>query len=329
MPRDFLSLVRRPKDLLKSLRKIALGGVIAATGVSASPSIATAAGSPPSEPNPTIVDRSRKVAKLILQLPGTATAYLRADHRSHRSHSSHRSHFSSSGGGAPAPAPAPVRPPAPEPARPAAPAPTRPVPLISSNSELAGKEFRPTGDVDLYEALGVANFRRVTADQIKKEALMFVIQDVSTFNRKTFYKVAIRSWAFGGGDRMFGWVEAQPSASAPESPVTRLPTTTTTPGSTAILDLTTATTLASGEIVSIDTEARTITVRESATARTIFAYRDDSLFEGTLAISVRFDDFGASNGGRLPVAASDRVQITWRTTPDGKTRIVNTIKKAP
>jgi hypothetical protein len=83
----------------------------------------------------------------------------------------------------------------------------------------------------------------------------------------------------------------------------------------------------SGEVVSIDTDARTITIRESSTVRTIFAYRDDSKFEGTVGVPVRFDDYADANQGRLPVTNRDKVQITWRTSPDGNTRIVNTIKK--
>ena len=111
--RDFLSFVRRPGDLLKVLRRLTVGGVIVTTGASAAPAQATAA-EPGSSARaegvtPTIVDRSRKAAKVLLQIPGS-TAFLSAEHRSHRSHSSHRSHFSSSGGGGAAPRPAPSTP---------------------------------------------------------------------------------------------------------------------------------------------------------------------------------------------------------------------------
>lgn len=228
MRRDFLSLIGRPADLLKALRKIAVGGLIATTGASAAPSPVDAAQPSQAVPantlTPTIVDRARKGAKLVLQLPGMTMASLSAAHRSHQSHSSHRSHVSSSGGGAPAPRPAPA------PARPVTPAPTRPA-----------------------------------------------------------------------------------------------------PGSTTALDLTdpTAANAVRGEVVAIDTDARTITIRESATVRTTFAYRDDSKFETTVGVTVRLDDFADANSGRLPVATRDKVQITWRTSPDGKSRIVNTVKKTP
>lgn len=105
--KDFLSFVRRPTDLLKSLRRITVGGLIAAAGTGVgTPTTATELPKPaaPEAVSPTIVDRSRKAAKLVLQLPG-AVGLMSAEHRSHRSHSSHRSHVSSSGGGAPAPAP--------------------------------------------------------------------------------------------------------------------------------------------------------------------------------------------------------------------------------
>jgi len=59
------------------------------------------------------------------------------------------------------------------------------------------------------------------------------------------------------------------------------------------------------------------------------AYRDDSKFEGPVGVSLRFDDFADANSGRLPVAAREKVQITWRTSPDGKTRILSTITKTP
>lgn len=112
--RDFLSFVRRPTDLLKALQQITVGGAIVTTGASTVPAPAAAAEAPgsttPDGLAPTIVDRSRKAAKVLLQIPGS-TALLRAEHRSHRSHSSHRSHFSSSGGGGSAPRPAPSTPP--------------------------------------------------------------------------------------------------------------------------------------------------------------------------------------------------------------------------
>jgi hypothetical protein len=83
----------------------------------------------------------------------------------------------------------------------------------------------------------------------------------------------------------------------------------------------------SGEVVSIDPKARTITIQESATVRSTFAYRDDSKYETPVGVSIRFDDYADSNRGRLPVAARDKVELVWRTAPDGKARILSTIKK--
>jgi hypothetical protein len=87
----------------------------------------------------------------------------------------------------------------------------------------------------------------------------------------------------------------------------------------------------SGEIVAIDVQARTIAIKltPTATTSTTVAYRDDSKFQGTVGVGVRFDDYADANAGRLPVALREKVQITWRMSPDGKTRILATIKKLP
>ena len=216
--RDFLNFVRRPSDLLRALRQITVGGVIATTGASAAPPAAAAevprTTAPTEGLTPTIVDRSRKAAKVLLQIPGS-TALLRAEHRSHRSHSSHRSHFSSSGGGGvPAPRPAP----------------STPTPTAESPSTL-----------DLTDP-------------------------ASGF-----------------------WL--------------------------------------SGEVVSVDRASRTITIRQNASGTTAFAYRDDTKFESSIGVAVRFDDYADSNSGRLPVGARDKVEFRWRSTPNGKTSILSMIRK--
>lgn len=228
--KDFLSFVRRPKDLLKNLRRITVGGLIAAAGSGVgTPTSATELPRPvtPEATSPTIVDRSRKAAKLVLQLPGTM-GFMRAEHRSHRSHSSHRSHFSGSGGGASAPAPAPTP----------APAPPRTPPV--------------------------------------REA----------------------------------------------------------PGTASAVDLTTPASLANavaGEVVGINIDTRTITLRATptSTTRRTFTYRDDSKFQATLGVTFRFDDFADANGGRLPISTGDKVEVQWRTSPDGKTQIISTVQRKP
>lgn len=224
MGKDFLSFVRRPGSLLRILRQVTVGGVIAATGTTVAPSTGEAAEIPKSEP-PTsvmanVLDRSRKGVKLVLSLPGHV-GFLGAAHRSHQSH---RSHVSSSSGGSTAPRPAPARPADPPP-------PTRPAP-------------------DSARTLGLA----------------------------------------------------------------ALPAT-----GTAV----------SGEVVAIDTDARTITIRPTATTRTTFGYRDDSKFQTALGVPLRFDDFSDANNGRLPIAAGDKVEIQWRTSTDGKIQLITTVQKKP
>ena len=118
---------------------------------------------------------------------------------------------------------------------------------------------------------------------------------------------------------------------APTPPVTRTPPPVrTTPGATT-LDLAEPipANAVTGEVVAIDTDARTFTIRESVSVRSTFAYRDDSKFETALGVGVRFDDFAGANDGRLPIAIRERVQITWRTAPAGRTQIVTSVKKVP
>ncbi len=115
MARDFMKMFGHPVSLARALRKLTLGSVIAVTGLP----VATPAAGPNETPlegapsaGATIVNRSKKAGKLILQLPGS-TAYVSTEHRSHRSHSSHRSHYSSVGGTtttAPRPTPPPTSP---------------------------------------------------------------------------------------------------------------------------------------------------------------------------------------------------------------------------
>jgi hypothetical protein len=100
LPKDFLGLLSRPANVLKALRRIALGGVIAAAGLptaaGAAPPPNASAGAP--AVSPTIVDRSKKAGKLVLRLAGGVASAMTPQHRSHRSHSSHSSHRSSSSG---------------------------------------------------------------------------------------------------------------------------------------------------------------------------------------------------------------------------------------
>ena len=101
--RDILRFLPRPGRWLNR----SLLGVIAGIGMTGTTTPSLAA-EPASEPTPapstTIVNRSKKVAKLVLRLPSTSSALV----AQHGSHSSHKSHVSGSGGSTPAPRPAPV-----------------------------------------------------------------------------------------------------------------------------------------------------------------------------------------------------------------------------
>src|SRR5688572_21560345 len=122
MARDFLRFVPRPSNLAKALKKITVGGLFAATGLGGTVQAEAVPTVAPADPDVSLVDRAKKVGKLVLRLPGPASSLV-AQHRSHRSHSSHRSHYSSSSGGGTAaiPAPAPTVKPAVPAVPPAAP----------------------------------------------------------------------------------------------------------------------------------------------------------------------------------------------------------------
>jgi hypothetical protein len=129
MKRDLLNFVPRPTNLLRRLKALAVGSALTSVGLfGVSPASATPTDPVQSTLAPTIVDRSKKTAKLVLRLPGRIGSYMmqhrsHSSHSSHASHASHASHYSGSSGV--------VAPPAPP--RPAAPAPVvaPPVPLTA------------------------------------------------------------------------------------------------------------------------------------------------------------------------------------------------------
>lgn len=216
MLKDFLRFVRRPTSLLGTFRAVAVGSAITATGAAASASEVAPVSSAPSAPIPTIVDRSKKLPKVLLRLPGVVG--LVAEHRSHRSHSSHSSHYSSSGGGSSSSPRAPATPTSPPSSPPAT-------------------------------SLGLVD-----------------------------------------------------SGSATER-TTR------------------------GTVTRITTSTRVIEVQESPSVTTAFAYRDDSKFVSRLGVSVRFDDFAEANSQRLPIAVRENLEIRWRPSPDGKTKIIVSVRE--
>jgi len=88
--------------MLGNLRRIAIGAVVALSGVfnlgSPSPASATLV-VPQTESASTIVNRVSKKAKLVLALPNqdgrmVAQHYSHSSHQSHSSHYSHKSHYS-------------------------------------------------------------------------------------------------------------------------------------------------------------------------------------------------------------------------------------------
>lgn len=156
MKRDFLDLVGRPQRLLRRLRSLAFGSAIAALGLSATQSVlgAEPGGATPTEPvlSATIVDRSKKAAKLILRLRGhIGTAFAsHSSHRSHSSHSSHSSHYSGTSGTVRSPRTpsAPVTTPAPSPT---------PLATLPSNDTITGKfqSFdRARRTLKIHDAIG-------------------------------------------------------------------------------------------------------------------------------------------------------------------------------
>jgi hypothetical protein len=114
--RTFKDLVPRSESLRKRLRQVLSGGAIAGMGLTPAPVVqAKDLATPATDSSPvTIVNRSQKAKKLILQLP-SGTAYRMLQHRSHSSHASHKSHsshYSGSSGSSSTPAPKPTPAPA-------------------------------------------------------------------------------------------------------------------------------------------------------------------------------------------------------------------------
>lgn len=96
----------------------------------------------------------------------------------------------------------------------------------------------------------------------------------------------------------------------------------------------TAATAVTGIIETLDREKRTFVIRytisgETQTTRQTFAYRDDTKFQTAIGLSYRFDEFAETNNGRLPIGLTDRVEVQWRTSADGKTSIATTIQRKP
>ena len=119
MDRKLTDLLPNPGRLLRNAQKALTGGALTALGLfSTQPVNATPLNQleQTALSTTTIVDRSRKVTKFVLSLPGNAFKLV-AQHRSHASHASHASHSSHvSGANAPA---APRVPPSVRPAPPA------------------------------------------------------------------------------------------------------------------------------------------------------------------------------------------------------------------
>jgi len=266
MATDLLRLFPRPADLLTALRRITVGGLLAAAGLSipAAAGPAATADRGPLVQATTIVDRSRKKPALLLRLPNSSFTG-DPQHRSHRSHSSHRS--GSSGGSVAAPV-----------------APRKAEPTKQGGSE---RRVGPNGAIA----------------RCGNGGLVFADLGAATCSGS------------GGVTEWFAPLSAAATSTAP-------------PAAMGLLGNSAAS--FTGVIEAIDRQVRTITIRMAGTPTTrIFAYRDDSKLQTVTGSSIRFDEFGEMSGGQIPVANNDKVQVTWRTSTDGKTSIITTVTKTP
>ena len=159
---------------------------------------------------------------------------------------------------------------------------------------------------------------------------MFVIQDVSTVQGKTFYQVAVRSWAYGGGDRMVGWVAAPGQAAAASLlPTLTIPPPRSTPASTPTSgqNLSTASAEAqmSGRFESFNQVTRVLVVRDLVGVTFEFVLRDDTMLT-TIAGARRFDEQLESNFNNHPWSQGQTLSIVWKPSADGTRRIAVSIR---
>ena len=174
-------------SLLQRVRQALALAAVAATGTTAMKAQVGSTPTVPSSSGPTIENRSKKIGKVLLRLPGHGIGLL-AQHRSHSSHSSHSSHYSGSSGASttaakPKPTPTPVSEP-----------PARQLAAIPSTGSAAALAALPaTSD---YSLTGVI-------DSIDTAKRMIVIRDLTPLEAKSefYFDSETTFTAFAGGPK--------------------------------------------------------------------------------------------------------------------------------
>jgi hypothetical protein len=166
-------------------------------------------------------------------------------------------------------------------------------------------------------------YKVISAEQISSEALKFVIQGKTSYGGRNYLKVAVRSWALGGGDRMVGWVPA-PTGSTAAAFVPASPTaaTRTAPTQTTV---TAADAQLSGRFESFDRASRTLVLKDLIGASFEFALRDDTTWTGTSGAQ-RLDEYLESNFNNHPWSHGQLLTIAWKPSVDGKRRVAVSIR---
>lgn len=185
---------------------------------------------------------------------------------------------------------------------------------------IVGDNYRPAGNVEFYEWLGQP-YKLITAEQIEKEALAFVIQGKNAYGGRSFLKVAVRS-AYGGGDRMVGWVEA-PGASAAANSLPTLTIRTPTPNAPS--GPVSADVQMSGRFESFDRTTRMLVLKDLIGAAFEFSLRDDTMLSATTGVK-RLDEYLESNLNNHPWSQGQMLSVVWKPSVDGTRRVAVSIR---
>lgn len=185
--------------------------------------------------------------------------------------------------------------------------------------------------MEFYEELGKPH-KVITAEQIAKEALMFAIEGTNQYGGRRYLRVAVRSWAYGGGTRMVGWVAAPGQAPAASSLPTLTipapgPTPASTPASSQNLSVTgpSADAQMSGKFDGFDRATRVLVLRDLVGAAFEFVLRDDTMLT-TSAGARRLDEHLESNFNNHPWSQGQTLSIVWKPSADGTRRIAVSIR---
>jgi hypothetical protein len=192
-----------------------------------------------------------------------------------------------------------------------------------TTATIDGDEYRPAGSVEFHESLGMP-YKMISAEQIADEALKFVIQGKTSYGGRNYLKVAVRSWALGGGDRMVGWVPAPAgSAAATVAPAPATPTAAVPPTAPPS-NVTAADVQLSGRFESFDRASRTLVLKDLIGASFEFAVRDDTIL--TTPTPTRLDEYLDANFNNHPWSQGQLLTIIWKPSPDSKRRIAVSIR---